>query len=100
MIKIGDRNVEVIFEKAGGANRGTNTSGSASDWYGKIWLDLDQRPLDAVEGDFWHEVVEMIDKIYNLSLSHQTITCLGSAIHQVLTDNRKFINNFKSSIRR
>jgi DNA-binding transcriptional regulator YhcF (GntR family) len=34
-----------------------------------------------------HEILELIDFIYELGLDHRTISTLESAIHQVIVDN-------------
>lgn len=95
-IKIGDRQLEVQFYQNGCATIGMISSGHASEFYGVIRLDTDHRPLEGVRADLWHEIMEMIDKIYNLSLSHQTITCIAVAINQIVNDNKDQLEVFNS----
>ena len=64
-----------------------STSASSGGWGQKIVICDDDRKSDGLMSDLWHEVVEMINHSYDLKLDHQTISVLGSAIHQVLRDN-------------
>ena len=82
LIKIGSKNFKVIFQKHSGKDHGVDTSGRMSDWHQRIWVDTDQRSFNAIESDLWHEIVETLDKCFDLRLGHQTITTLGSGIHQ------------------
>lgn len=47
-------------------------------------------PDDMKEGVFWHEVLEALDDIYDLKLSHHRLSVLAVAFHQVLKDNAFF----------
>jgi hypothetical protein len=93
MIKIADKRFEVILEKHG--SKSMTSSADSTHFYQRIRIDLDERKLDGIEGDLWHEIIEMINCEYNLKLEHQTITVLGSAIHQVLFDNADYFADFK-----
>ena len=96
MIRIGDKRYEVTLEKHGSKTMGS--SGEASHFYQQIRLDIDERRLDGIEGDLWHEIMEMINAEYGLKLEHQTITVLASAVHQVLLDNAGYFSDFKEII--
>ncbi len=97
-IKIGDREFEIILAPHGGKDFLGGTSGKASHWYQKIYLDLDQRPFDGIESDLWHEIVELINDNCNFKFDHQVITVLAMSIHQVLVDNKQFFEKFKEII--
>uniref|UniRef100_A0A6M3L7Y2 Uncharacterized protein n=1 Tax=viral metagenome TaxID=1070528 RepID=A0A6M3L7Y2_9ZZZZ len=84
VIKIGSKRFEVIFQKQACKDHGTESSGRMSDWHQRIWIDTDQRSFNSIESDLWHETIEAIDKVFDLRLSHQTITTLGSGIHQAV----------------
>lgn len=97
MIKIGSLFYKVIFEKCG-AEAGMNVSAQMSNFYQNIRIDMDNRPFDGMEQDLWHEIIEAVNGIYNLKLEHQTISTLGSAIHQVLRDNAVYLADFKKIV--
>ena len=97
-IKIVDRSFDVILAPHGGKDHVGSSSAKSSEWYQTIYLDLDQRQIDGISSDLWHEIMEMINVIHNLKLEHQTITTLGVAIHQVLIDNKEFLEKFKEIV--
>ena len=97
-IRIGDRDFEIILAPHGGKDFISDSSGKASHWYQKIYLDLDQRPLDGIESDLWHEIFEMIIKNHNFDFGHSTITTLALSIYQVLRDNKEFFDKFEEMI--
>ncbi len=96
MIKIADKKFEVILEKHG--SKVMNTSADGTHFYQRIRIDLDERQFDGIEGDLWHEIIEMINAEYNLKLDHQVLTVLGSAIHQVLQNNAEYLADFKTIV--
>lgn len=83
-LKIGSKSIEVIFQKHGCRDHGTDSSGRMSDWHQRIWIDTSERSFNAIEYDLWHEIMEAIDKCFDLRLGHQTITTIGSGIHQAM----------------
>jgi hypothetical protein len=93
MIKIGDKRYEVILEKHG--SKTMTSSADSTHFYQRIRIDLEERKFDGIEGDLWHEIIEMINTEYNLKLDHQTITALGSSVHQVLIDNAQYLADFR-----
>lgn len=98
-MRIGDREYEVILNKNGGRDNGTDSSAHCSHWHQRIWIDLDGRKIDGIEGDLWHEIFEMIDKNENLQLDHKTITKLSNSVHQVLIDNKEYFDNLEELVK-
>jgi hypothetical protein len=44
---------------------------------------------------FYHEVFELINSMYDMELSHQTITTLGVALAQIEADNKKVLDEIR-----
>jgi len=86
-LRIADKYYDLILVPERSKDDGVNNSASCSQWYQKIRISVNDRMADGIMGDLWHEVTEAINNEYNLGLNHQTITTIGSAIHQVLRDN-------------
>ena len=87
-LKIGGLNFDVVVEPHRRRDHGVDSSASENCTYQKIWLDSEAQKSDGMMDDLIHEVIEVINCLYDLELSHQTITTLGEALHQVLRDNR------------
>ena len=87
-LKIGGLSFDVVVEPHRRRDHGVDSSASENCTYQKIWLDSEPQKPDGMMDDLIHEVIEVINCLYDLDLSHQTITTLGEALHQVLRDNR------------
>ena len=87
-LKIGGLNFDVVLEPHRRRDHGVDSSASENCTYQKIWLDSEAQKSDGMMDDLIHEVIEVVNCLYDLELSHQTITTLGEVLHQVLRDNR------------
>ena len=87
-LKIGGLNFDIVLEPHRRRDHGIDSSASENCTYQKIWLDSEAQKADGMMDDLIHEVIEVVNCLYDLELSHQTITTLGEVLHQVLRDNR------------
>jgi len=90
-IKIGGHKYRIIFKKK---FRDPTSKGMVV--FGKHILFLNSKMDDQeTEFVFWHEILHIIDKIYNAqSLNEKTICRLSEGLFQTLKDN-KFLDNLK-----
>jgi len=87
-LKISGLNFDVVVEPHRRRDHGVDSSASENCTYQKIWLDSEAQKSDGMMDDLIHEVIEVVNCLYDLELSHQSITTLGEVLHQVLRDNR------------
>lgn len=87
-----------ITVKVAGLESGFNDSAIYNDWSKTIILRKDDRKLLDMKADLFHELIEVMDKILDLKLSHQTITALGQGFYQIIQDN-KFVTNFEDCLK-
>lgn len=91
-LRIADRNFDLILVPDRNRDQLAASSAASSEWYQKIFLSVNDRKQDGLVNDLWHEIVEQINCVYNLQLSHQTITTLATSVHQVLQDNSEVLS--------
>ena len=83
-VKIGGQTFSVTWKTLGNSS---DTSTGACQWgMNRIWLDSGF-PRSVQESTFLHEIIEAIDGLFELELSHPTIKALEHALYEVLTDN-------------
>ncbi len=85
-IKIGGRYVEVRYVD-GEENFPNGELGMSFIDKGIIKIDK-SLPQDFQKSVLLHEIIEFIDSMWELKLEHKTITCLETALYQVLKDNK------------
>jgi hypothetical protein len=90
-IKIGGHCYHIRYEK--GLARNHEAAGMSCANELSIILDPDGKKSHINE-IFWHEVVEQINYLHELSLSHSTITTLGTCLQQILSDNPETVEEF------
>ena len=98
-VRILNVDFEVILQPNGNRDCGTDNSARMSHWHQKIWLDLQDRELDGIYNDLWHEIMEAINKSMLLKMEHQTITLIAGAIHQVLRQ-KEFFKEFEANLKK
>lgn len=83
-IKIGAISVEVKKVTA----RDVDNQGDYNNYHKIIKIrDDDTKEADMAE-TFLHEILEAIDKLYNLQINHTTLTVLSMGLFSVIRDNR------------
>ena len=50
-------------------------------------------PTPIKEEALLHEIIEVLDKHYDLKLDHQAISALGHGLYQVIADNRLYFGS-------
>jgi hypothetical protein len=94
-IRIGDKDFEVNLVPDRSRDHGVNSSACSSEWYQKIYISINDRKKDGLISDLWHEIIEMVNLVYDLNLNHTAISTLGSAVHQVIRDNTETIEEIR-----
>lgn len=75
-----------VFFKDRTADDGVGTKGTFLGYKQKIWIDLQCAPQEQ-KSTLLHEIIEAINWMTDLDLSHQTISTLETALFQVLESN-------------
>jgi hypothetical protein len=53
-----------------------------------LWITYDPSfPKEQIESTFLHEIIEMINDVYELELEHHKITLLETTLYQIMKDN-------------
>lgn len=88
ILKIGGKKIKVRIQKSDYSIEGENIG----EWDGNrqtIMLDnLVDAPIERMEECFLHEIIEGINGMYELKLSHWKITVMSEVLFQIIKDNK------------
>ena len=97
-VKIAGYNYTVISEVGKRHERCADDPAAMTPRTQMIWIDSKQSP-DAQVSSLFHEILEALNYHYQLSLKHNILSVLETAIYQVLKDNN-FIDFGGNDVRR
>jgi hypothetical protein len=90
-VKIGGHRYRVRYKNGIARHRGALGVSCGS----KLSIDLEpDLKRSQINATFWHEVIEQVNDMHELELSHSTITTLGECLYQVLADNPRVVTEF------
>lgn len=84
-VKIGGHWIDVKLEKDG--RDSTDGSAQYHNWYHLIKVRTDGTPESKQAEALLHEILQVIDKKYQLELSHQSLTTLSEVLFQTMRDS-------------
>ena len=88
ILKIGGKKIKVRIRKSDYPAEGENVG----EWDGNrhtIMLDdLVDAPIERMEECFLHEIIESINELYELNLTHWKITVMSEVLFQIIKDNK------------
>ena len=88
-LKIGGKKIKISVVKNIEKEENENAIGLWDIEKYKITLEKnDLTPPGKLEECFLHEIIEAINELYELKLSHYKITLIGELLYQILKDNK------------
>jgi len=87
-LKIGGKKIRVVVHISNDVDD-VEDIGEWDGHYYIIQLDkLKNAPIERIEECFLHEIIEAINGLYELNLSHWKINTLSEVLYQIIKDNK------------